>query len=286
METGADLGDIFDRLRDDLRSFIELSLDESEDSWKQWLSLAGKKVDVKCWEKKNCDNISCPAYKNTCGRCWLIAGTMCGGIPRGKFALKYENCTKCDVYQEAVLLDPVNEVYEHLITLVHSLRSRQQEFKSLALHDALTGLYNRNYSDIIINREQKRIRRIGGTLTLYVIDLDKFKYINDTYGHIHGDGVLREFALILKKSVRDTDLVVRYGGDEFLIIKHESPDVNGNGMINRIRRSVEDWNKEYGSENYAMSFSYGYSVMDQSRDFKLAFEDADAMMYANKNSKT
>ncbi len=285
MEKDTDLSEVFARLRDDLRNFVELSLEEKDDSWKQWLSLVNKSVNVKCWEIKKCDNTTCPAYKNTCGRCWLIAGTMCGGRPQGKFAIKYENCTQCEVYQESVFNDPVNEIYEHLITLVHSLRSKQQEFQTLALNDALTGLHNRNYADIIIKREHERIHRHGGVLTIYVIDLDKFKNINDVYGHVHGDGILREFALILKRAVRDSDIVVRYGGDEFLIIKHDAPDAESDGLINRISSKLLNWNNEYASDDYVLSFSYGNSIMDRSRGFVQAFKEADDMMYRHKKSK-
>jgi len=284
MDNQHDITETFENLREDLRTFIELSLEEKEDSWKQWLSLINKEVNVKCWEKKKCNEKSCPAYMNSCGRCWLIAGTMCGGTAQGKFALKYGNCTECDVYQEAVFVDPVNEVYEHLITLVHSLRTKQHEMKAIALNDMLTGLHNRNYFEIFVNKEISKIRRYGGELTIYIIDLNNFKDINDTYGHVHGDGVLKAFSLILKKSVRDTDELIRYGGDEFLIIRQGASNCNSDAAITRLRNNINEWNEEYGSSDYSLSFSCGYALLDKNSTLSELIDKADKIMYEDKRN--
>ncbi len=200
----------------------------------------------------------------------------------GKFASKYKNCTECKVYQAAVLADPVGEVYEHLITLIYSLRDKQLELKTLALHDSLTGLYNRTYFDLMIKQEIKKAKRYGGRFSVSVIDIDNFKYINDTYGHLHGDGILREFALILKNSVRESDLLIRYGGDEFIIVSPETSTAENDGMIGRIKRNIHLWNKEYESENYSLSFSHGFAVFDKEKDLKQVLEEADAKMFRNK----
>ncbi|MBI4826355.1 MAG: GGDEF domain-containing protein [Nitrospirae bacterium] len=282
MSKEKELDNIFQNFREDLRGFIDISLQEDELSWKEWLSHIKRDINIRCWEIKNCDKKDCPAFMNSCGRCWIIAGTMCGDVPHGQFAIKYGNCIKCNVYQEAVLANPENEIYEHLIVLVHSLRSKHLELKTLALHDILTGLYNRNYLDIYLEREQKKIKRYGGSLTCFMFDLNNFKHINDTYGHLHGDGVLREFASILKNSIRDTDLIVRYGGDEFFIIKPESSGHENDIMLQRIRQNIAKWNEEYGSENYSLSFSYGHAVYDQDKDIEQVIEKADAEMYKDK----
>ncbi|MDO8281362.1 MAG: GGDEF domain-containing protein [Thermodesulfovibrionia bacterium] len=282
MSKEKELNNIFQHFRKDLRGFIDISLQEDETSWNEWLSHIKRDIAIRCWEIKKCAKKDCPAFMNTCGRCWIIAGTMCGEDPHGQFAIKYGNCIKCNVYQQAVLTDPENEIYEHLIILVHSLRIKQQELKTMALHDILTGLHNRNYLDIYLEREKKKIKRYGGSLTLFMFDLNNFKNINDTYGHQHGDGVLKEFASILKMSIRDTDLLIRYGGDEFLIIKTESSGHENDIMLDRIRQNIANWNEEYGSENYSLSFSYGNAVYDQDKDIEQVIEKADAEMYKDK----
>ncbi|MDA8162855.1 MAG: GGDEF domain-containing protein [Desulfobacteraceae bacterium] len=285
MRKSRNLADVFNNLRGDLRSFITLSLGRNETTWEEWLFHVKKDVKVSCWEMKGCSRRDCPAYENQCRRCWLIAGTMCGGEPVGEFALKYISCSDCNVYQAAVMADPADEVYEHLITLVYSLRDKQLELKSMALQDGLTGLYNRACLDMTIGQEMKKIKRYGGGFTVTMIDIDNFKQINDTYGHLHGDGILREFALILKNSVRESDLIYRYGGDEFIIISPETSDVKIAGMIDRIERGISRWNAEYGSENYILSFSHGSAVYDKEKDFRKVFEEADAQMYTKKQNK-
>ncbi len=283
MKNDKDITETFERLKEDLRSFVELSLEEKDDSWKQWTSLVNKEVNVKCWEIKQCNEKTCPAYMNSCGRCWLLAGTMCGGKPQGKFALKYGNCINCNVYQKAVLADPVSEVYEHLITLVHSLRTKQHEMTSMAMHDLLTGLHNRNYFEIFAAKEIKKIKRYGGELTIFMIDINNFKYLNDTYGHVHGDGVLREFSLILKRSIRDTDELIRYGGDEFLIIKRGVSSCENDAVISRVRDHIAEWNSQYESEDYTLSFSCGCAHLDEQSTLSELIEKADKSMYANKD---
>ncbi|MBU0730890.1 MAG: hypothetical protein KKE17_02830 [Proteobacteria bacterium] len=120
-----------------LRTFIEFSLQADEKSWSEWIAATAKSLPNKCWEKKQCHEANCPAYNNECGRCWLIAGTMCGGDVQGKFAKKYLTCVDCDVFQEFVLKHPGNEMQEHILILIHSLRSKQLELKE-ALNEVKT----------------------------------------------------------------------------------------------------------------------------------------------------
>lgn len=123
-----------------LRTFIELSLFEDEKSWAEWIAKTTKAITTECWKKK-CQELNCPAYGSKCGRCWLIAGTMCGGDAQGKFVNRYTSCYNCEVFKEAVLKDPASELQEHILTLIHSLRSKQQELKeALAEVKTLSGL--------------------------------------------------------------------------------------------------------------------------------------------------
>ena len=86
------------------------------------------------------------------------------------------------------------EIYEHLITLVHSLKTTQSKLVNLATKDMLTGLYNRNYFNEAMARETARAKRFGEQMSVLIIDVDGFKSFNDNFGHLHGDGILRECA--------------------------------------------------------------------------------------------
>jgi hypothetical protein len=118
-------------LSKNLRTFIEYSNLDELTPWEEWISSTVDRIETRCWEKKGCTQKKCPAYKNDCGRCWLIAGTLCGGEPEGQYAKKYKSCLKCEVYQNVVYKDPVAELQENILVLIHSLKT-----KSLDLKDA------------------------------------------------------------------------------------------------------------------------------------------------------
>lgn len=111
-----------DNLIGDLKVFLELSFRQDEESIQDWIDKTVNKLETRCWKVKNCEELNCPAYKNECGRCWLIAGTMCGGKPQGKFTEKYGSCTECEIYKDTFGNDRVGELKELIIALIHSLR--------------------------------------------------------------------------------------------------------------------------------------------------------------------
>lgn len=109
----------------------------------------------------------------------------------------------------------------------------------LTITDDLTKLYNSRYLNIYLEREIKRARRQGSALALIFLDLDGFKGINDRHGHLCGSRALHEVGAILKRSVRDTDIVSRYGGDEFVIVLPDTDALCATGIAERIRRALK-----------------------------------------------
>ena len=118
-----------DVLINELQTFIELSFHDKEISLNEWIKKTLNKLENRCWEVKHCDETNCPAYKNECGRCWLVAGTMCGGKPQGKFVEKYNSCIECEVFQAAMGDDKVHKLREFVFILIHSLSLKQLELK-------------------------------------------------------------------------------------------------------------------------------------------------------------
>ncbi|MGB9695602.1 MAG: sensor domain-containing diguanylate cyclase, partial [Caldisericaceae bacterium] len=113
-----------------------------------------------------------------------------------------------------------------------------EEFSNLSITDALTGLYNRREFDKRIKDEVERAKRYKRPLSIISMDLDKFKELNDTFGHLAGDNVLRAFGEILRKSIRNMDVAFRVGGDEFAIILPETEEEFAFGIAERIRQSL------------------------------------------------
>lgn len=265
-----------------LRSFIELSLEKDDKAWGDWIASVAKDVDVRCWEEKNCRKTDCPAYKSDCGRCWLLVGSFCGSDEGGLGPDGACKCADCEVYRTNVGGDPCCEIQEQIITLVHNLRSRQIEFKEMATEDSLTGLKNRRFFDMYMPHEIEKIRRSKRNMVLLMIDVNDFKYINDAYGHVAGDQILAECAEVLSQSIRGSDVLIRFGGDEFLIVMDDAADKEAQILLNRISEKLNDWNSRKTEYNIKLSLSIGFAVIDGERELVDVINEADRKMYEEK----
>ncbi len=134
-------------------------------------------------------------------------------------------------------LDMLNRFAVHAALTINNAHL-QSEVARLASSDALTGLANRRQLDFALGREVARTVRTKEPLSVALIDIDHFKDINDTFGHVAGDEVLREVAGALARSVRDVDLVSRYGGEEFAIVLPNCASAGALVVIERVRAAV------------------------------------------------
>jgi len=114
-----------------------------------------------------------------------------------------------------------------------------QDMKKLAVTDPLTGLFNRRYLLEQLQNELARCKRHGHVFSLCMLDLDEFKYCNDTFGHLFGDTILQRIAQLLLQNIRSTDVLARIGGDEFLVLLPETPQDMARELAERLRTSVE-----------------------------------------------
>jgi diguanylate cyclase (GGDEF)-like protein len=114
-----------------------------------------------------------------------------------------------------------------------------EEIYRLTTVDGLTQIYNKRYFMEVLEREISRSHRYGRELSLIMFDIDHFKNVNDTYGHLAGDHVLKHLASVIKQRIRREDIVARYGGEEFAIILPEIDSYNSRQFAEKIRRLVE-----------------------------------------------
>lgn len=158
--------------------------------------------------------------------------------------------------------------------------------KDMLFIDDLSGLYNYRYLEIALDRELKRIERYSSQLAILFLDMDSFKLVNDTHGHLVGSQVLKEVGMLLKASVRDVDVVIRYGGDEYTIILVETSPEGAGSVAERIRKLVASHSflAEVGMD-IKLTCSIGYSCCPEDTLSKHELlEMADNAMYAGKDS--
>ena len=156
----------------------------------------------------------------------------------------------------------------------------------LAKYDSLTGTCNRHYFEQSIANEQARAGRYKHPISFLMIDITRFKRINDKYGHKVGDQVLEEIAAILKASVRETDVVVRYGGDEFLIMFPETPG-EADAARQRILSAIEGLNSDASKFDFPVILALGSAQWDPAAGLTLddVLSYADERMYEHKQSQ-
>ncbi len=153
--------------------------------------------------------------------------------------------------------------------------------EELTLVDPLTQTFNRRYMERVLPKEVSRTHRRNSTLTVMMIDLDDFKLINDTLGHSAGDDLLVEAALLLQRTFRSSDTILRYGGDEFLVILPDTTEQQAQYAVERLLNEVVCWNAVARHEA-RMSLSCGAAQYRRGDDISKVLREADQQMYAHK----
>ena len=168
-------------------------------------------------------------------------------------------------------------------------RRRRLELDNMQLHhaamtDFLTELLNRREASLHFRREMARALRNKSPLGFIMIDLDHFKDVNDTFGHQAGDAVLAHIAGLLRNRVRESDIVVRYGGEEFLVVAVEADLPATVGLAETLRRLIEDRPAEYGGRTIPVRASFGVAMLRHHQDtsVKEIIERADKACYTAK----
>jgi len=155
-----------------------------------------------------------------------------------------------------------------------------EENEKLALVDSLTGLFNKRFYDITVKKEYKKALRFNQIFSLVLLDLDDFKKINDTKGHLFGDEVLANFGNFLSTSSREEDIICRYGGEEFIILL---PETTGDGALMYAERVRKKLKQDAFFKKHKITFSGGISTFPYNgRSLKELFKSVDRSLYAAK----
>jgi diguanylate cyclase (GGDEF)-like protein len=162
----------------------------------------------------------------------------------------------------------------------------QEELKTEALRDSLTQLYNRKGFTSLAEHQLLVAQREQSSLTVIFLDLDGLKLINDTYGHLEGDRAIADFAELLSKSVRKSDIVARLGGDEFAIIVLGNQALAAESVLIRLTTHIHNFNNSK-TRPYTLSVSFGSARYSHLTHCPLSdlLERADENMYENKRAR-
>jgi diguanylate cyclase len=183
------------------------------------------------------------------------------------------------IYQQLQLMRLRHQLADQIQSLA-KVETLTAEVYKLAALDQLTGLYNRRSGEQRLMQEMSRAQRHGRPLTVLLLDLDALKQVNDTHGHAAGDLVLKGFAERLQRAIRGSDLAIRLGGDEFMVLLPECRGEEVRHVLNR----VEGLEVEYGGEKIRCQFSRGWTDYDPGESQQELLKRADDALYANKRA--
>lgn len=180
----------------------------------------------------------------------------------------------------------IHDVTEMAITqrLLEDITNKAVELEEINSMDFLTGLYNRQYFFEQLAQDAARCRRLNWGLTVAIIDADHFKIINDTYGHQAGDQVLKELSKRLQKTLRATDSLCRYGGEEFALILPNVEPEQAYFICDRLKACVNDTPIPCKTEQIDVSVSIGISQMSIDKSLEEMIGEADSALYLAKNN--
>lgn len=174
------------------------------------------------------------------------------------------------------------DYYVFSLTDITKLKEKSNLFEYQASHDKLTGLFNRNKFDEVYSKEVKRSKRYNNELSMIIFDIDDFKMVNDNYSHQIGDDVLKEIAKIIQNGVREQDINVRWGGEEFLILL---PQTNLEGAVivaSKIRIAIKE--HLFSNKDLRITASFGVSQL-LSEDTETTFiSRGDNLLYEAKKT--
>ena len=170
----------------------------------------------------------------------------------------------------------------HLKAQKAELEQALEQIRLLATQDELTGLFNRRHMSTLLTQEQLRARRSGEPLCIVLMDLDHFKRINDGHGHHAGDAVLKGFAHAGRQALRGTDVLARWGGEEFLLMLPGADADQAASVVERVRAQLAATSFDAAAPGLTVTFSAGLARVEPGQTLEQAVERADQAMYRAK----
>lgn len=184
----------------------------------------------------------------------------------------------------AARLKGLSERVAHMEQEAQGFREHLEEQRQKALIDPLTGLPNRAAWSERLEHEIRQWQQHGNTLSLAMLDLDHFKRINDSYGHLAGDKVLKIIATVLRKRLRGSDFIARFGGEEFVLLLPATPPAAGAKLLETLRAAIEACPFHFKGERVTITISMGLASFRVGEHSDMVLKRADQALYRAKNA--
>lgn len=195
---------------------------------------------------------------------------------------KYIYSSARDITEHRKLERELCEKNKNLARLTEELKEKNKILKNLAITDDLTGVYNRHFLNEKIKIKMDQADIENRPISMVIVDLDYFKKVNDTYGHPVGDEVLKSTGNLLKQMIRYSDMIIRLGGEEFVIILPNTTVDGAYNIAERIRQKIEQYNYPVAGR---LTASLGVAQKKHSESFEGWYERTDSALYQAKESK-
>lgn len=234
---------------------------------KEWGVLKGIIYDY----RKNPSNENMITLKNTSEDIWVLSNEL---VSLSEMITE----SKINNYRRVYIYGGMNLILA-IVTSILIQRYVRDNLEYNIDRDPLTNLFNRRYFSTLINDEIYRCKKFGGTFSLIMLDIDDFKEINDTYGHEVGDETLKDFTVILESSIRKKDILIRLGGDEFIIIAQDANIYEAHNMSENIRNNIQRSRFKHIEQ---LTISIGSTEYIFGDDYVSIYKRADRALYKAK----
>jgi diguanylate cyclase (GGDEF)-like protein/PAS domain S-box-containing protein len=219
---------------------------------------------------------------------WIKAMVEGGEVRNAELVLKRKDGSKIVVLENSrAVRDTDGRVifYEGTLTDITAAHELSQQLSYDASHDPLTGLVNRREFELKLQHALEMTQVSGAEHAVLYLDLDRFKTVNDTCGHVAGDELLRQLGEVLQQKVRSADIVARLGGDEFAVLLHNCGSENALQVANNLRQAVDQFEFVWGTNRFTLGVSIGLvSVDSHFRRIAQVLNAADSACYAAKDA--
>lgn len=246
-----------------------------------------------CWKINNCKNDRCSCYSQDTPFCWQKSGKNWRGKELPNYSEKTRRCLRCHAFLPVgVFVTKTKGLRnarrgQRFLNSFNTVIRKIMEYENAAMQSitcGLTQIYNRRGLDAKLKDSFAIAKRGSLPISFLMLDIDHFKKFNDTYGHQAGDDILREVAAVMRQTIRESDTIGRYGGEEFTVILSLTDKATATDVAEKLRQAVDD-HAFKNSRRVSITIGVAGNPDDDAYTFEDLLKKSDAALYAGKQLK-